>query len=535
MRNAAIVFSIIVLLSVGASGQTPPADTVTAADAAFNQGKIDEALRLYNAILAQHPDDVMALTRTGMLHSWRKDFTEAVRRFDRVLAIDPKNAMVRMERAKVLSWAKEYGKAEKAFREILASEPNNVDAQLGLSRTLSWSGNQKAARIEYQHVLDRDPKNVDAIIGVAQTYAWSGDSASARTWYAKALEIQPDRREAILGLAYVDLGEGDVFYASQRTSQLESRFPADVEVRDLRAAVSHASAPTFRLAYDHTDDTDENETDLVNAEATMPLPHRADMSIGYARYELSDSLSREGTAHSAFVSFLLRPSSRQRLTLRGGVDRLEKTDGSSTNEPTGRIGWAAGMGGKVEATLDAERRPFRATTVSLDNEIMLDAYTAGLYFRPVPSVRLNGNAGVWRFSDSNQRNSFDAGISYVWPLKPLRVETGYAYHYFDYDKAVAHGYFDPQNFHANAFTVDLNKEFRTVYAHGFVETGWQSFEFRGTKSDRDRYLTWAAILGFRLTPLVSLEFAGIKSNSSIQNPSGFESTEYAARLRFQTR
>ncbi|HXG58176.1 MAG TPA: tetratricopeptide repeat protein [Thermoanaerobaculia bacterium] len=536
MRTLAAACSVLICVTLAAAAQQPSvADANAPADAAYAQGKSDEALKLYEQVLAKDPQNIHALVRSGMLLSWKGDYAEAVRRYDRALAADPGNSFARMERAKVLSWARQFPQAIAAFRQILAAEPSNLEAQLGVARVLSWSGDQAQARLEYMKVLERDPRNPEALVGVGQTYAWTGKSAAAREWYEKALAARPKMREALVGIAYLDLAEGDVYAAWDKTSQLESQFPKDKDVLELKSAVTRARAPMFRFTFDRTDDTEENQSDLFGVETGFALPRRSDLTIGYSRYEISDLLRREGTIQSGFLSLVLRPTAAQRIVLRPGIERFEKTDGSRGSEPVGRISYAAGVGRPVELTLEAERRSFRATTGTLNAGVMIDAYAATLLARPHPSLRIVGTGAVWNLSDGNERTGFDGTFAYVWPAKAVRIETGYVFHYFDYQKDLSNGYFDPKGYTAHAGAVDLHKEFRPVYFHVFAESGVQTFDFQGVRTDGDRYVTYAGTLGFRLTPTVSLELSGIKSDSSVQNPAGFESTQYSARLRMHTR
>ncbi len=535
MRKLAIGCMCLLFTAFSAVAQSTTGDPLAAADAAKARGSHDEALKLYDEALARDPNNVHALVQSALLLSWKGNLTEAVRRYERALAIEPANAMARMERAKVMSWNRQFAQALQAFREILAADPNNAEAQMGVARLLSWSGDLRAARAEYLKILESKPAETEALVGVAQTYAWSGNAATARGWYEKALEVKPDLREAIVGISYLDLAEGDVYSAWRRTSQLEGRFPDDRDVRELRTAVHRARAPLFRAAYERSDDTEDNELDIWGIESVFALPRRADLTLGYARYELTDLQGRTGEIQNPFVSLLLRPTPRQRLVIRPGFELMEKTDGSSETEFSGRVSYAMGIGSRFETSLDAERRSFRATTRSLDAGIMLDSYSLSALFRPNSSLRFTGTAALWNFSDSNERQSADGGAVFHWPLRSVSVDTGYVFHYFDYEKDLDNGYFDPQGFIAHAGTLDLHKEFKTVYFHAFVESGVQSFRQRNVRVPRDQYLTYAGVLGIRFTPLVSLELAGTKSDSSTQSASGFESTYFAVRLRVHTR
>jgi tetratricopeptide (TPR) repeat protein len=534
MRTSAI--ALILLCTLAAFAQAPaPADPLAAADAAFARGDHDEALRLYEQTLTMRPNELQALVRAAMLRSWRGDFEEAVRQYDRVLAVDASNSTARMERAKVLSWSGQSAKAVSAFREILAKEPGNVDARIGLARVLSWSGQQPAAREAYESILATQPNNVEAMVGVAQTYAWSGNQMRAREWYSKVLATEPERREAELGIAYVDLAEGDFTSAARRSMQLHSRYPQDKDILELRTAVQRASRPVVRASTSVTDDIADNQVRYYGLDAAFALPRRSEVTVGYGRYDITDNLDREGTNDNVFASLLLRPTPSQRLVLRAGADRLDRTDGSSRTEMTGRASWVVGVGSMLEASFDAERTPFRATTTALDRSIMLDIFSTTLSLRPARGWRLTGSAGTWQLSDDNQRTNFDAGVYYSWPVTSVRVTTGYAAHYHDFDFTPDNGYFAPQDSLSQSLSLELGRDFKPVYVNAFVESGLQEFELNGVQSDREQFLSWGGLVGVKLSPVVALEFYARKSDAAVANPSGYESDEFAVRFRVQGR
>lgn len=531
-------FGVVVFLFCAALSfaQAPAADDpLISADQAFARGDHDEALRLYEQVLTTRPNELQALVRAAMLRSWRGDFAEAVRQYDRALAVDASNSTARMERAKVLSWSGQSEKAIAAFREILAKEPANTEARLGVARVLSWTGQQPAARAEYQSLLASQPNNVEAMVGVAQTYAWTGNPTRAREWYSKALATEPARKEAELGMAYVDLAEGDFTSATRRSTELQARYPDDKDILELRTAVNRASRPVVRAAWNVTDDIADNQVNYYGIESAFALPRRTEMTLGYGRYDFTDNLDREANDDLGFASFLFRPTSSQRLVVRAGADRLTNTDGATNTELTGRLSWAVGVGGKVEASFDAERTPFRATTIALDQSILLDIFSATVSIRPWTGWRLTGSAGTWQMSDDNQRTNYDGGLYYTWPSRRVRVTTGYAVHYHDFDRSLNHGYFDPQDSLSQSFSAEFGRDFKPAYFNAFVDTGLQSFELNGVKSDREQFLTWGGLVGVKLTPVVALEFYGRKSDSAVANPSGYQSDEFAVRFRIQGR
>lgn len=537
MSNRLSIFAMLVILlslaSMSASGQ----DLLAQADAAFNAGRHDEALRLYDETLEADPSNLRALIQSGKLLSWSQRFEEAIERYERALAVDPAEETARLERAKVLSWSGRYDAALEAFEEILRDDPDDVNAQLGVARVKSWSGNQSAARAEYQKILDRDPENISAMVGVAQTYAWSGEEATARDWYDAILAADPAQRSALLGTAYLDLSAGDRHAAEQKALQLEERFPDDDEIVALREAIDRSAAPTYQLTGYHIEDTDDNEVDRYGVQAGFSFPRRVNLDLGYYRYELTNgNAGTEGRIDNAYVSLLLRPTVSQRLMIRGGVDQLESTTGESQSEPTGMLVYTIGAGSKVTSTLVAERRSLRYTTTSLDQGILIDAYSGSILFRPSPSWSIQAGGGLWDVSDGNERTAYDAELSYRWPLRSWRVSSDYQFRFFDYDLDLDNGYFDPDDFTSHSIRLNANRDFaERFYVNGSLETGIQSFTLGTIEISDDQFLTSRLLLGVRLTPELAFEIQGTASDAAVQSATGFESDELFARIRWQPR
>lgn len=566
MRYRVVVIVLASLSALSAVGQA----SIEAADAAFHAGRHDEALALYDEILAADPEHLRALIQSGKLLSWRNDHDEAIARYDRALAIDASEPTALLERAKVLSWAGRYDEsvaayrailaaspnrpearlglarvlswdgrfdeAAAAFRAILADDPDDLEARLGLARVFSWSGNQLSARGEYQGVLDRDPANTSAMLGIAQTYAWSGESVEARHWYDSVLEADPEQRGALLGTAYLDLWGGDRFHASRKASLLAQRFPNDDEITRLQQAIRRDSAPVVELNSYRIDDTDDNRVSRYGIESTFAFPRRADFTLAYDRVDVSNTLNgREGTVDSAYGSLLWRPRNDQRVVLRAGVDVLESTAGETENEPIGSLSYAIGVGGRLEGRLQAERRAFYFTTTSLDRGIVADEYSGRLVFRPRSNIRISGGAAFSDLSDENQRIGYDGGISYRLPLPSWNVDLSYHYRFFDYDLNLDNGYFDPQDFSSHSAGLNIERDLGShLYASANVTTGLQSFTLGENEVSDDQYLATALLLGVRLTPALSLEVRGATGDYALQNASGYESDELTARLRWRS-
>ncbi|BDG61857.1 tetratricopeptide repeat protein [Caldinitratiruptor microaerophilus] len=103
-----------------------PADELRArADAAYAAGDLDRAADLYRRVLADHPDDVHALSRTGAILAQTGDLDGAERALRRALAVDPMHAPAHSNLGNVLYTRGDYAGALACYQKAAALDPGS--------------------------------------------------------------------------------------------------------------------------------------------------------------------------------------------------------------------------------------------------------------------------------------------------------------------------------------------------------------------------------------------------------------------------
>jgi tetratricopeptide (TPR) repeat protein len=501
------------------------------ADAAFEAGDHDAALALYDRVLADSPQDVTALVRSGMLLSWRKRYDEAVARYDRALAIEPSHPRAALERAKVLSWAGRYDEATAAFRALLAREPGNREARLGLARSLSWDGRQEEAREEYRKVLGTNGADPEALLGVAQTHAWSGDDAKARPAYEAALEADPESKDARVGLAWVDLREGDLAAAADHLDRLLRAYPQDADILELESAIDRARAPWFRAGWDRVDDSDENTLTIWTLEGGLGLPGATDLRLGAARYDLS-TFGRDGAIDSVWGVLGWVPARRHRLEARLGADFRKPSVGEDDTEAIGGVLYRFPLAGTWSGRVSWDRDSYRYSVPILDASITIDAFAARGEGTFAGAWRLEAGAGAWDSSDGNDRNAFDASVLRIFRAGRHTFEAGYGFRWFDWALDLDNGYFDPRNFTAH---LALGRARGSLGLQGYyeaaAEAGVQSFTEGGNRVSGDPAFGLSVGMGRPIGRGFDLEGFAAFSTSSPQGGEDYRARRLGVRLR----
>jgi tetratricopeptide (TPR) repeat protein len=527
---------LLVLLLLGA---LPARADLVEADAAFDAGDHARALALYDDVLRESPDAVPALVRSGMLLSWDKKYPEAIARYDHVLRLEPGHAQASLERAKVLSWSGKNAEAAEAFRALLVRDVQNREARLGLARSLAWAGRQQDARHEYAILLERSPADAEALVGMAQTHAWSGDLVNARRLYEQALASAPEQRDALLGLAYVDLWAGDRGAADSMGLKLDARYPGDPEVAELRREVSKASRPWVSGYASSLDDTDDHRMDTLRLETGFGF-RLFDLGVGVVRYDLAHPVEGDSTIQGIYERASFRPTSRQRVSLRLGAERLESPGGESDTLMLGGLSWTYGIGGLWQLTAGFDHDPYRYSTAILVNKVTVDEWRLRADTTPWPAWRLGGGYARGELDalgpdTENTRDGLDVGAWYRHPFGRITGEVGYIYRFLDYAQDLDLGYFDPQDFTSHLLQVRAFGPLLQTKAYWdlTLEGGLQSFDQSAVHVSNDQVLGGSALLGYPLTEALALEATYFHSDYALQSATGFSSRQFGLRVRYR--
>ena len=445
------------LLALLLLGALPARADLVEADAAFDAGDHARALALYDEVLRETPMRSRRWSARGCSCPGTRSTPRRSRATTTCCAVEPGHAQASLERAKVLSWSGKNAEAAEAFRALLVRDSQNREARLGLARSLAWAGRQQDARHEYAILLERNPADAEALVGMAQTHAWSGDLVNARRLYEQALASTPEQRDALLGLAYVDLWAGDRGAADSMGLKLDARYPGDPEVAELRREVSKSGNPWVSGYATSLDDTDDHRMDTLRLETGFGF-RLFDLGVGVVRYDLEHPVEGDSTIQGIYETASFRPTSRQRVSLRLGAERLESPGGERDTLMLGGLSWTYGIGGLWQLTAGFDHDPYRYSTAILVNKVTVDDFRLRADATPWPAWRLGGGFARGELDalgpgTENTRDGFDVGAWYRHPFGRITGEAGYIYRFLDYAQDLDLGYFDPQDFTSHLLQV----------------------------------------------------------------------------------
>lgn len=160
------------------------------------EGRLEEADRLYREALANDPRDANALHLFGVLQGQRADFEAAADLIGRSIALEPKNPMAFYNRGNALRELKRLDEALLSFDQAVAMIPAHVEAWTNRGTVLQELGRSAEALSSFDRALALTPLHVSALFNRAHALRHLKRHDEALASYDRVLALKPDHAEA---------------------------------------------------------------------------------------------------------------------------------------------------------------------------------------------------------------------------------------------------------------------------------------------------------------------------------------------------
>ncbi len=178
-------------------------DLLQQAVAAHQSGKLDEAEKLYEAVLAAQPDQADALALLGVVCGMQGDSAKAVTLIEKAVRLDPKSALFKFHLGNVLMSEKKFREAAVAFRQAVVLQPALAQAHYNLANALRASDDWSGAIDAYRKAIRHNPAYAEAYNNLALTLVHEKKYDEALEQAKKAVAIAPEYGEGWLTLCNV--------------------------------------------------------------------------------------------------------------------------------------------------------------------------------------------------------------------------------------------------------------------------------------------------------------------------------------------
>ncbi len=206
--------------------------------AAYEQGRYDDALRAYNKVIAlaanQPKTAATASLRIGNVHMSERQYDRALAAYQRAVTLNPNYAEAYNHLGEALGQSQQYDRALAAFSRAVVLDPQLLRARYNTGITYGRLGNLKYAEFVFR-ILVRDQPNYDlGCDGYAVTLAKSGRGREAIPFHQRAISLNPNEPSYYYNLALSYLIVGDTARALEQQKKLQELAP---EVASLLASV----------------------------------------------------------------------------------------------------------------------------------------------------------------------------------------------------------------------------------------------------------------------------------------------------------
>lgn len=177
------------------------AEAIRRAMTLHRSGKLEEAARLYRAILAAAPNDFDALHLLGVLLSSRRQSAEGIELIKRALALQPEFAGAHNNLGTALLAAKQTQQALASFQRAVELKADFAEAHSNLGNALADLGRREEAVASHRRAIALKPDYAEAHNNLGNVLIALGRFDEAAEACQRAVKIRPEYAKAHNNLA----------------------------------------------------------------------------------------------------------------------------------------------------------------------------------------------------------------------------------------------------------------------------------------------------------------------------------------------
>jgi tetratricopeptide (TPR) repeat protein len=224
-----------------------PAITVPAQDAPDIEGQVaegavlaengryEEAIRIFDAVLARTPDYGPALANRAIAYAWTNRLAEATRDLEAAASVMPDAALLHRGRAFIAQRRSDDATAIAEFSRSLELEPDNRLALRSRAHMYQRAGNHAAALADADAFIAAHPEDPDAYVLKADLLMGQRQRSLAVVEAGRLIRLFPDNAYALAAAARIYDGLADRDRALAAVNQAIARDPDLFYYRFLRA------------------------------------------------------------------------------------------------------------------------------------------------------------------------------------------------------------------------------------------------------------------------------------------------------------
>jgi len=241
--------------------------------------RIDEAIKVWEQLLDDRPDDVHILNLLARAHTAKGDYERAMAIYEESLEAEPEQTDILAARCKILHWAGRHGEAVRCCRELLSSYPDMDEirqllAELQMSQEI---GDYEASVDNWRYLIAEEPNDLERQVGLARAYYRSESYHQASETAHRVTELDSAHVPALEILLHASIRIEDYDRAQNAVAGLRAAEPNHPDIATGHAQIHNGLALRFYRGGDYERALEE----FLSARALAPGLSRLLENIGW--------------------------------------------------------------------------------------------------------------------------------------------------------------------------------------------------------------------------------------------------------------
>lgn len=170
------------------------------ASSAKDSGDYDQALSLFQQILAENPTITSAYIGIGDIYVIKQDYEKAEPAYARAARLEPRNFDAQYGHGLALQMLDRLLDAIRAYHRALTINPNSFNANLNIATTYLQMNEPHSAIAFAEKAVEADPQSGAARVNLGAAYERVGRNSEAVSQYEAAIELMEPSPEVMMNL-----------------------------------------------------------------------------------------------------------------------------------------------------------------------------------------------------------------------------------------------------------------------------------------------------------------------------------------------
>jgi tetratricopeptide (TPR) repeat protein len=199
-------------------------ELLKSAQLAQEQGRLEEAIRTYNRVIALSSGSPMtaavANLKIGNVYMSQRKFENANLAFQRAVSLNPASAEALNNFGEALGELKQYTRAIDAFNKAATLDNKLLKARYNMAITYDRMGKHKYSEFVFRNLIKNNSDYALGYDGLAVTLSKAGRAKEAIAFHQKAIALDPQDASYYYNLAISYLILGDTAKALEQQQKL---------------------------------------------------------------------------------------------------------------------------------------------------------------------------------------------------------------------------------------------------------------------------------------------------------------------------